>query len=403
MKLLRQLRSLFRRDKLEAQMAEEMRLHLEMQAERNRAAGLSADEARFAALREFGNVGVIQQQARERRGWVWLEQSLQDLRFAARQLRKAPGFATTTILTFALGIGATTTIFSIVYSVILRPLDFPDSTRLVVLRETYPPDGQADAVSWAAYYRWMGAASFQSVGAARFGVGNLTGAGDPERATTLEVTSNYFATLGVRPVRGRSFQPGEVEGDGAGPMLLSHAFWLRKFGGAENAVGRTVQLSDRTYEITGVLPPNEQLDNGAGVFILAAATAAERGNLSSADGPDVVARLKPGVSPIQAEKELAAMASAMAAEFPATNKGHGVKVISLRDDIVKRSNYGMLGADSLLLIFWVQSAFSCVSRAPMWPICCSPGPARVEGRSPRGPRWVPAGGGSSGSCSAKAH
>lgn len=351
MKLLRQFLSLFRRHKLDAEMDEEMRLHVELQTERNVAAGQSPDEARFAALRQFGNVASMQERAREGRGWVWLEQWGQDLRYAGRQLRRAPGFALVVILTFAVGIGATTAIFSIVHSVLLQPLDFPEPERLVVLRETYPPDGEAGGASWAAYHRWREADSFQSIGAARFGVGNLTGAGEPERATTLEVTTGYFATLGVRPALGRVFQPDEaVAGDAAG-MLLSHAFWRKKFGGDPEVIGRVVRLNERSFEVVGVLPPNEQLDMGAGVFVLADVTAAERSNYSPADGPEVLARLKSGVTPTQAEQELAVIAAAMAVDSPSTNKGRGVRVRTLLDDVVRRSNYGMIGSESLLFIF----------------------------------------------------
>ena len=136
MKFRHRLRGLLLKGKLESEMAEEMRHHVELQTELNLKAGMSADEARYSAQREFGNIASIQEQAREQRGWVWLEGFAKDLRHAVRALRKSPGFTTTALLTLALGIGASTALFSVVNSVLLRPLPFPSADRLTVVWET---------------------------------------------------------------------------------------------------------------------------------------------------------------------------------------------------------------------------------------------------------------------------
>jgi putative ABC transport system permease protein len=367
--MFRKLRTFLQRRKFDAEMTEEMRTHLEMQVERNIAAGMNPDEARYLAQRQFGNVASIQEQAREERRWVWLEQGAQDLRYSVRQLRRAPGFAVTAISTLALGIGATTAIFSLVNGVMLKPLNFSDPERLVVLKVTHPPDTYGGPMNWALYYRLKERAkSFTSLVAARFGIGNLVGAGDPERATTMEVTPNYFSTLGVRPALGRDFRPDEEEPAKAGVMLLSHVFWQRKFNGKQNVVGRVVVMNDRSYTIVGILPKQEQIDMGAGAFVPAMGTAAIRENYSENESPDVLARLKPGVSLADASREMNDISKAIAAGNPLGPKqAWGIRISSLRDDIVNQANYGMIGANSLLWILFsavgIVLLISCVNVA----------------------------------------
>jgi putative ABC transport system permease protein len=334
-------------------MTEEMRLHLDLQTEKNIAAGMNPIEARYAARRQFGGVEQIKEQCREQRG-IWFNDALGDLRYGLRQLRKAPGFATVAILTLAIGIGATTAIFSIVNSVLLRPLDYPDSDQLVALRETFPPDNRPGPVSWASYYRWADrAVSFSNLAASRFGSGNLIGAGDSERVSTLQVTMNYLTTLGVQPMIGRGFLPEEAIAGHGNVMVITHWYWLKKFDGAADVLDRKVQFNDQAFTIVGVLPQNAQLDTMSPVFVPLIATAADRENHSVTrdSSADVVGRLKPGISTTEAASELEVLASAMAAEFPATNKGRGAAITSLLEQTVaSTAGYGMNGASSLLLL-----------------------------------------------------
>lgn len=353
MKFWTQLSALFRKKKLDAEMAEEMHLHIELQAEQNIKAGMDPDEARYAARRKFGGVEQVKEQCRDQRGIAWFSDSWTDLRYGLRQLRKAPGFTTVAILTLAIGIGATTAIFSIVNSVILRPLDFPQSDQLVVLRETYHPDERPGAVSWAAYSCWSERAiSFSSIAATRYGSGNLVGAGDPERVSVLQVTTNYFATLGVQPMIGRGFLPEEVTGGHGNVMVMNHWYWLKKFDGAADVIGRKIQFNDEVFTIIGVLPRNAQLDTASPIFVPIIATAADRENhFATRDSADVIGRLKPGVSIVEAASEMEVLASAMGAEFPATNKGRGVRITSLLEQTVATTGgYGMKGANSLLFL-----------------------------------------------------
>jgi len=351
MNLRHKVRGLLQREKLEAEMGEEMRMHLEMLEDRNRAAGMSEEEARFAARRQFGGAEQVKEICREQRGWAWLEQALQDLRYAGRQFRRVPGFMGVAMLTLGIGIGATTAIFSIVNSVLIQPLDFAESDRLVVIREAYPPDYVPGEIAWASYYRWAEeASSFASVAAARSGVANLIGEGDPERVNLLKVTWNYFAALGIQPSLGRTFQADEGVAGNDKVIVLSQRLWRNKFGRDETVIGRTLRLNDDVFTIVGVLPANEQLDTIAGVFIPVADTAAERENRSYQDAANVIARLRDGVSFEQAVAEAETIGRAMEAAAPANQKGLKVELVPLREDVVRRSNYGMFGADTLLVI-----------------------------------------------------
>ncbi len=340
-------------------MNEEMRGHLEMLAERNRAAGMSEAEARFAARREFGGIEQVKEICREQRGWVWLEQVFQDVRYAVRQFRRAPGFMCVAVLTLGIGIGATTAIFSIVNSVLIQPLDFAESDRLVAIHETYPPDFSPGGTAWASYYRWAEeATSFASVAAARWGVANLIGEGDPERVNLLKVTWNYFATLGVQASLGRTFQADEETAGRENVIVLSHWLWGNKFARDETVIGRTLRLNDDVFTVIGVLPANEQLDMSAGVFAPVADTAGERENRSYQDAANVIARLRDGVTFEQAAAEAETIGRSMDAAAPANQRGLRVELVPLRDDVVRRSNYGMFGADTLLVI--LLGAVACL-------------------------------------------
>lgn len=350
-RFLRKVSAFFCRDRLDAEMSEEMRQHLELQTEENIADGMPAEAARYAALREFGHLEGIKEKCRDQRGFPWLHDLAQDLRYALRQLRKAPGFTTVAVLTFAIGIGATTTIFSVVNGVILRPLSFPSPDQLVYILETYPPDNRVSAVSWASYHRWAETAeSFSSVSGYISLPGNLTGHGDPERINSLRVTPNFLSTLGVTPMLGRDFLPEESTPGKEAVMILTHRFWLKKFSGQADIIGQSIQLNDQLYSIIGVMPPNPQFEAGtfgADIFIPSSFTARHK-ELRTGGHTEVVARIKPGITLAETISEMAVIAAAMAEEHPATNRGRGTDLSPVLDRILSSNFYGMSGSRSLL-------------------------------------------------------
>ena len=222
MKSLKRFLNLIRRRKLDAEMAEEMRLHVELQTERNIAAGMSPDDARYAALRQFGNVASIQEQVREGRGWVWVEQGWQDLRYASRQLRRAPAFASTVTVIMAISIGASVALFSTVKGVLFRPLPFPDPDRVVILSEAHPVMGRTK-VAPAAYLRWAGQASSFTHLAAMIGRSYLSSSsGRSEKINALCVTASLFEVIGIKPFLGRTFSAEEELEGAERVVVLSH-------------------------------------------------------------------------------------------------------------------------------------------------------------------------------------
>ena len=359
-------RALFGRRQWEEDMAEEMRLHLEQRTEDNIAAGMPADEARYAAQREFGGLEQIKEQAREQHSFAWVGNFGQDLRFGTRMLRKQPGFTAVAVLTLALGIGATTAIFSVVDSVLLRPLAYPRAEELAVFGESSPKVPQI-AASPGAYHAWCRqTAFFAQLAAWTFGPYNLTGEGEPRRVFAQRVTAGYFGTLGLRPELGRDFQPAEETPGLDNVVILSHGLWLDQFGGRASAVGQTIMMDERPFRIVGVMPERFLLDRHADVYTPLAFTARDRVNFADRSLL-VIGRLKPGVNLEEGKAGLAAISARLAAKFPLTNKGWGIFALPLLDATVGRMRvllYLLLGAVGfLLLIACVNVANLLLSRA----------------------------------------
>lgn len=304
----RKLRALFFRKKFERDMAEKMEAHLRMKTQAVVEDGASPVEARYAARRAFGGAAQIKEHCRDQRSWLWLEQMLGDFRFAARALRKAPGFSATVVVTLSLGIGLVTAIINVAHPILLPDLAFPESDRLVFLRERAPDATGLVLPSLPRLTTYAErSTSFAAWGTERGEVYHLLVGETPEVVRTSVVSSGLFPLLGVTCVQGRLFSPEEYEPGHAGEsVVLSYTAWTKYFGQAKDLVGRDIRLDGRPIRVIGILAREFRMDllfdGKDGIFITS--TAAPSPNSSWAVFP--LGRLKPGVTLAQAEAELIA-------------------------------------------------------------------------------------------------
>lgn len=297
------LRALFRRRKLDAQLDEEVRLHVEMATEANVARGMTPEEARYVALREFGNVAGIQERAREERGWVRWEQLGQDMRYAARSLAKAPGFTLTVWGTLALGIGLAAVVVGLTWPALFAP----EAARLYQIgfkdkRNSFTP--LRTGLHWLAYREQVSA--FSSYAAVYRENANVVIEGRPHVATQLRASDDCFSTLGITPVLGRTFLPEEHAPGADDVVILAGHFWRRHFNGDPGILGRVITIAQKPCVVVGVFdasqvfPPTFEGEIYRPMFF--------RPNPAQPMSPalHVMGRLKPGVSVEQAEAQLAA-------------------------------------------------------------------------------------------------
>ena len=280
---------------------------------------------------------------------------LTDLRYAFRQLIKSPGFTAVTILTLALGIGACTAIFSVVNAVLLRPLDYPDPARLVVIRETQLPDFPEFSVSPPNYLDWeKQTKSYENLAAYSGSRINLTGDGEPQQLIGVKATAHYFDVYGIKPVLGRTFLPEEDAPGKNHVVVLSYPFWQRVFGGAADAVGRPIQLNGEPYTVVGVAPPGFGIASKVDAWMPMAFDPKETANDNrGAHYLNVAGRLRPGVTVAQAEAELKVLAAQLATQYPDSNKGWGIFLMPLQDYSVRDVRavlYTLLGAVGCVLL-----------------------------------------------------
>ena len=255
-KIFSLLRSLFRRSALEREMAEEMRAHLEMQERANRDEGMDAEEARYAAQRQFGGLAQVQERCREQRGWRWAEDLLRDLRFAGRGLRRSPGFAAAVVLSLALCIGANTAVFSMLYALVLRPLPFSGASRLVEIYNTFPKVGMAKLASNVGQYRACRESipELETVALWRLDECTLDDGRGPTRLSGAVATAEIFDLLHVRPLLG-SFFTGEQQVPTAdNVVVLTESLWESQFQRDPAVIGRKLRLDGKLCEIIGVAP-----------------------------------------------------------------------------------------------------------------------------------------------------
>ena len=332
---LTRLRRAFNRRGFEQQMTEEMREHLEHAIAARVAAGEDPATARRGAALEFGHADTFKEEIRDRRLGSWLEQFWQDLRFAARNLRKSPGFTAVVVLTLAIGIGANTAIFSVVSGLLLNPLPYRESERIVQVDESQAPGARAPS-SGGTFLQWEeNNLHFESIAAQHNMTHTLTGHGEPRMVDGLEVTSQYLSLLGLRPALGRDFRPEE---DAAGAnehvVILSHRFWLETFEGSPDVLGRFVTFDGEGYEIIGVLEPAALMDPEVEFLSPAGIRSDEqKQGLGYHYVTTTLARLKPGATPEAAAAQLSAVKQRVNHLDPARKKEWTVAVTPWRETL----------------------------------------------------------------------
>ncbi len=371
--LVMQCRTLFLRGRAGGELDDELQFHIEQQIEENTAAGMSPEEARLAALRMFGNPTALRDQARETWSWLWLELLLRDLRYGVRTLARTPGFTILAIVVMGLGIGANVALFTVVRSVLLKPLPFRDQDRLVRIYEADAKGRfQDNIVAGGSFAAWQSQArSFEQMAIKQWMHYDLAGTGGqlPEVALAHTTSWQLFPMLGVEPALGRVFSADDDRPEATATVVLTWGLWKRRYGGDPAAVGKTILLDARPYTIIGVLPagftyPDATVQLWTPLYH---EKSRELMVMHEAHNFDVIGRLKPGVTIAQATAELDAIQAAIRKEHPVGPIDDAANVRPILDADVhelKTGLYTLLAATGcLLLIACINVANLLVARA----------------------------------------
>ena len=354
------LRLLITRDRFHSDLDEEMSFHREQHQQALEAEGMSPEEARYAATRQFGNATRLKEESLDSVA-LGIETAIQDFRYAFRQLRNNPGFACTAIVILGLGIGATTAIFSAVNPILFKPLPYPDASRIMMLWYA-AEDGSPVPQSFHSYQELAARnRAFDKLAVMNPWQPTLSGTDQPERFDGQLVSANYFRVLGISPALGRDFLPADDVLKGPKVVILSHGMWQRRFGSDPSIVGRQVRLDDNLYTVIGVMP-------GGFENVLASSTEAwsplqyDTGNFANTETREwghhlrMIGRLRAGVTLDQARADLNQIAHTPIADFPRPNfvsMANGLVVNSLQDDVtrgVKPALLSVIGAVILVLV-----------------------------------------------------
>jgi putative ABC transport system permease protein len=330
-RITRRWRALFRRDELERELNAELRFHIEHETAQNLRSGMDQEEARYAALRSFGGIEQSKEECRDARGVRLIEESWQDVRYCVRMLLKNPAFTAVVVLTLALGIGANTAIFSVLNSVLLRPLPYQDSDRLVFLWSDTPKQNTREMGSaYANISDWNNQnQSFEELAFFDPTSVTLTGINDPEQVQSVHASANLFSLLGVAPLIGRTFSP-EEEQNQVHVVVLSYGLWQRRFGGSRSVIAQTLEVDNVKSQVIGVMPERFQFP-GKNSQIWEPHTLVpdwQRQKTQRGTGSwRVVGRLKPNFTVQQAQTEMSSIASRLEQAFPNFNKGLGINLV----------------------------------------------------------------------------
>ena len=327
------LRGLFAHTRMERELDDEVRFHLDMQIEDNLSAGMNPAEARYAALRSFGAIEPMKENYRERSAFAFVETVAQDLRYAIRTLRRNPSFALTSVATLALAIGANTAMFSVLNAVLFRPLPYRSPEQLAMLWTETPDQRVRESRSaYLSVEQWRGQSqSFADIAFFDGVSATLMSADKAEQISVVRVSPNFFSLLGVQPMHGRSFSMEEA-GTQQRLAVISHRFWQSRFGGSRDAIGSTIELDQRRSRIIGILPESFELGgNGSDVWE-PHTLYPDWETLRQRRGSglwSVIGRLRPDVTFEQAQAEMNTIARGLDEQLPPTERNRGISVVPL--------------------------------------------------------------------------
>src|ERR1051326_8932199 len=359
------LAGLFSKKRRDAEMAEEIRQHIDLLIERNLAAGMSPVEARTAALREFGGIEQIKEAAREQRIWRWADEFLQDLRFGARMLWRTPGFSFLAILCLTLGIGTNAAVLSWIEGILIRPYPLvAHQDRMFALAGTTRGAEGNTGLSYPDFIDLQkNSTLFESFIVDRITGTSLSVGDRAERASGAIVTANYFDALGVKPLLGRGFRPDEGEGRNAHPVVvISYRAWKDRYNGDPEIIGKTQYMNGVQHTIIGVAPEKYHGTFIGYSFSFCVPTSMQEtfdttGYKLENRGERWIegyAFLKPGVTRKLAEAELHAIAQRLEKDYPETNRGHDLSLLPLwKTPFNQAGNMTSMLAITMAVVFFV--------------------------------------------------
>jgi putative ABC transport system permease protein len=346
-------RNLTRRKRVEDDLDAEIRSYEDLLVDEKVRAGVDPRAARRAALVDLGGAEQVKEQVRDVRTGATLEAMAAELRHSLRGLRRNPALSLLSIAMLALGIGASTVVFSIFHAALVQPLPFRDVGRVMELSETRKARG-LDEVAFSEANFWdvrTQNRSFQELAAYHYDEANLTGSGAPVKVTAISITAGFLRTLGVSPILGRDFSYEEVKpGFDNRVVILGHTFWKEHFGGDPNILGTTLRINDRACTVIGVLPPGEPWIHHELYLPFGYRAGADRGSWEF----NVIGRLAPGISPAAARTDLDRIAASLEQAWPHDDKGIGFRLYPssnwVASDGTRRALWVLLGAVSFLMM-----------------------------------------------------
>jgi predicted permease len=348
---------LLHRSEMEEKLDKELRFHLEQHTKELIARGFSPTEARRRARLSLGGPEQVKEECRDARGTRWLEDFGQDFRYALRMLRHRPGFAAVAILTLALGVGASTVMFTVVNGVLLRPLPYPEPEKLVGMHghsETWNAKLYGEQnLAFPDFLDCKRESHFVTLAGSIFNDGTVSGSGDPEHVDFQEISANLFSVLRISLAQGREFLP-EDDRPGAGPVaILGHSFWQKHFSGRADALGASVTLDGKLYTIVGITPAGFRLRDSEPDLLTPLGQ--DTAKFLQSRGPHpvgVVGRLLPGATLVQAQEEMDSIGRHLAEQYKDTNADRSFKVERLRANVgeIGSTLWLLLGAVGLVLL-----------------------------------------------------